>query len=416
MKILYLTPYLPSPPYSGGSRRMHGLISGVAESHEVSVLSLVGPGDNSAQVRATAEYCQEVVTVESERSSLSTSAKRSLQLRSMLGLSSYERLVSYDPAMQTALDEMVSRTRYDVINVEFSQMAYYRFPNTSQLVLDEHNIEYDILHRTLRVETDLRRKLYNYANYLKLRREEHAVWRKFDGCCLTSQRDEDILRREFPSLPTRVIPNGVDTQFFRSTGAPLEPMTLLFFGTMNYHPNTDGLHFFVTEIMPILKRQYPQLRLLVVGGASPDLITRFSSEDVTLTGSVEDVHPYIERAEILICPLRIGGGTRLKILEAMSMGKPIVSTSLGAEGIGVTNGQDILLADSPNDFAAQVGRLLDGAALRRELGSAARRLVEEQYDWRVAVRWLEAFYDHLLWSGRERTTPIPATAGISEGA
>src|SRR5262249_42032028 len=152
----------------------------------------------------------------------------------------YERAIYHSAAMQRALDEMVEGDRYDVINVEFSLMACYRFPTTVPIVLDEHNIEHDILYRTCKVERQAIRKLYNFVNYLKLRREERVAWRKVTGCILTSARDEAILRRECSALPTAVVPNAVDTSYFRATATPPDPLTILFFGAIDYYPNTDG--------------------------------------------------------------------------------------------------------------------------------------------------------------------------------
>lgn len=397
MKILFVTPYLPSPPRSGGPRRLHGLISGLSRLHSVSVLSLVEPGEEQAEfIRATRQYCAEVVPVENEHYGLPTSQKRALQLKSLVSPSSYERMVYHRPALQAALDQMFQRSRYDVINVEFSQMAYYRFPRTAKLVLDEHNIEYDILYRTYLAERGLGRKLYNYVDYLKLRREERRIWRKFDGCTLTSVRDEQLLRRDYPALPTTVVPNAVDTTFFRPGQTAAEPMTILFFGAIDYYPNTDGLLFFLRDVMPQVKERFPSVKLLVVGQSPPEIIRRWASDNVIITGLVDDVRPYLERASAVIVPLRIGGGTRLKIVEALAMGKAVVSTRLGAEGIDVTDERDILLADTAEAFARQVGRLLDNGTLVHRLGRAARLLAESKYDWQAAVRKLEDFYEALF--------------------
>lgn len=406
MKILFVTPCLPSPPGSGAARRMHSLISGLARSHSVSVLSLIQPGeDHTVYLSATRQYCDEVVTVENDRYGLSNAGKRSLQLRSLGSPNSYERLVHHRPALQAALDRMLERMHYDIINVEFTQMAYCRFPGTAKLVLDEHNIEYDIQYRTFAAETGAARKLYNYMNYVKLRREEQGAWRRFDGCAVTSARDQQMMLHDLPQLRTAVVPNGVDTSFFCPRDTTPEPQTLVFFGAIHYYPNRDGLLFFLHEVMPRLKERYPLLKLVIVGPSPPDEISRLAGEDVTITGFVDDVRPYLERASMVIAPLRIGGGTRLKILEAMAMGKAVVSTQLGAEGIDVTDGQDILLADTAGEFAAQVGLLLDEPALARRLGGAARHLVARTYDWQVSVRRLEDFYQALLGSEPEHAQP-----------
>ncbi len=402
MKLLFISPYLPYPLQSGGPRRVHGLISQLARRHDVTLLAFTAPGEDTEEaLQATRKICSEVVTVENSRvdRALSWKRKRGIQLRSLLHPHSYERLIYHNSSFQAALDRLVSRGKFDVITTEFSQMASYRLPRTSRLVLDEHNIEYDVLWRTATSERLSVRKLYSWVNYLKFRREERAAWRRFDGVTLTSERDREIVRRDLPSKPAAVIPNGVDADLFRPTPTAVEPGTILFFGAINYYPNSDGLLFFLDEVFPRIKRLHPNARLLIVGQLPPAAIAERASDDVIVTGLVDDVRTYLERAAVVIAPLRIGGGTRLKIVEAMSMGKPVVSTHIGAEGLDVRNGEHILLADTPDDFANQVVRVLNDAALAHSLGEAARNRAEALYTWQGAAQRLERFYHEL---------PLPA--------
>jgi glycosyltransferase involved in cell wall biosynthesis len=171
---------------------------------------------------------------------------------------------------------------------------------------------------------------------------------------------------------------------------------------MNYYPNIEGLLFFLDDVFPLVKRQRPGARLLIVGQQPPPSILERASDDIVVTGLVDDVRPYLERAAVAIAPLRIGGGTRLKIVEAMSMGKAIVATHLGAEGLDVKDGVDILLADTAEDFARHVVRVLDDPLLAQRLGEAARHSAETRYSWRGAVNRLERFYDELPPRSRSR--------------
>lgn len=418
MKLLFLSPYLPSPPQSGAPRRVHGLLSELARRHEVSLLALTAPGeDTEAAIRATRQYCAEVVTVESDRldRALSQKRKRAIQLRSLLQTRSYERLTYYHPLFQQEIDRLAARGDFDVITMEHSQMACYRLPNTARLVLDEHNIEYDILWRTTAAERLSIRKLYNRVNYIKLRREERAAWQQFDGITLTSDRDAMLLHRDAPEKPTAVIPNAVDTELFRPSGSPIEEGTILFFGAINYYPNTEGLLFFLDEVFPLVKQQHPKVRLLIVGQLPPPAITERASEDVIVTGLVDDVRPYLERAAVVIAPLKIGGGTRLKIVEAMSMGKPIVATHIGAEGLDVSDGEDILLGDTAEEFAAQVVHILGDAALAQRLGVAARNRAISKYSWHDAVNRLERFYHELPAPARAVQSTYKEEANVADG-
>ena len=411
MKLLFLSPYLPDPPRSGAPRRVHGLLTALARRHDVSLLAFTAPGEGTgAAIQATKEYCTEVVTVQNDRVdralALDRKRKRGIQLRSLFGTRSYERLIYHHSAFQRTLDSLLSRGDFEVITAETVLMAGYNLPRGARLVLDEHNVEYDILWRTTVAERPSVRKLYNWANYLKLRREERAAWRQFDGVTLTSARDEQLVRGAVPGTRTAVIPNAVDTAFFRPSLAPPEPGTILFFGAINYYPNTDGLLYFLDEVFPHVKRRHPGARLLIVGQLPPPAIVARAADDVIVTGVVDDVRPYLERAAVVIAPLRIGGGTRLKIVEAMAMGKPVVATSLGAEGLEVNDEEDILLADTAADFAGQIARVLGDAALARRLGEAARHRAEACYNWQAAVDRLEHFYREL-----RLPSSVPATAG-----
>jgi glycosyltransferase involved in cell wall biosynthesis len=402
LRILFVTRHLPSRQ-SGSPVRIRGLIAGLAERHTISVLSFVSPReDHRRALDELRPYTDEVVVIPNERFGLSRTAKRSMQLRSLFGAKSFARLRHESQPFQKALDRLCERSSFDIIQVETCVMAHYAFPSEPALILDEHNIEYEILRRTVGVAHGIPRKLHSYVDYLKLKAEEEASWRVADACAVTTPRDEAAIRQAVPTARTAVVPNAADTEFYSPQASRPEPATILFFGTIAHYPNTDGLLFFLDNVMPLLKRVRPDVRLLVVGPAPTPEIRRRAARDVIVTGEVPDVRPYLERAKVVIVPLRIGGGTRLKIVEAMAMAKPVVSTSLGAEGLEVTDGENILLADDARTFADRVARILGDDAVAMSLGSAGRRLVERSYDWNASARQLEALYRSMLLS-RERS-------------
>jgi glycosyltransferase involved in cell wall biosynthesis len=402
LNILFLTPYLPSPPGFGGARRLHGLMTGLARSHTISVLSLVNAAENhEASIRATREYCREVVTVPNSAFALSRRGKRALQLRSLVSRRSFEWLTHVRPEASAQLRALLAGQRFDVVNVEFSHMAPYRegLPRgrgAPLFVLDEHNIEYEILRRTAASESGTVRKVYNGVNWRKLRAEELAAWRSFDACTVTSAHDRDLLLRDLPATRAVIVPNAVDLDYFRARpeAPPAEPLSIIFFGAINYFPNADGLAYFLDEIFPRVRARVPGARLKVVGHTPEHLFAR-ANDFVEMKGFVPDVRVELERAASVIAPLRLGGGTRLKILEAMAMSKPVVSTPQGAEGLDVTDGREVLLANSPAAFADQLVRVLQDAALAQRLGSEARGLVERRYSWSASVAGLEKLYDDL---------------------
>jgi glycosyltransferase involved in cell wall biosynthesis len=378
---------------AGAQVRLLGLLACLARTHEVSLLSFVQPrADNARAVEAIRDYCEEVVTVPNDRLGSEGASKRALQVRSVLSSRSRLRMFHERRSFQTALDDLAARSRYDLVQVEGCYMARYAFPRDAAVVLDEHNIEYEIYRRSVSISTALPRKLYNFLDYLKLRSEEQRSWRTVDAVAVPSFRDQATIQRIVPGARVAVVPNAVDLEFFSPIGPRPEASTLLFFGAMNYFPNVDAVTFFLREVMPLLKRSHPTLKLVIVGSLPPPAVLRWAGSDVVVTGAVDDVRPYLERARGVVVPLRVGGGTRLKILEAMAMGKAVVSTTVGAEGLAVTDDHDILLADDAESFAAQTRRVLDDDALVARLGLAAHRLVETDYQWKASARKLEALY------------------------
>jgi glycosyltransferase involved in cell wall biosynthesis len=398
MKVLFVTPYLPSPPRFGGQRRMHGLMEELARHHEVSVLSLVNPNEDPTESeRVTREYCRRVVTVPNHDFGALGSRKRLLQIRSLFASHSYEHRISQTPAMQTALNRLLNEVSFDVVQVEFSNLAAYDFGAAKgYLCLDQHNIEYDVLRRTAGADVGTVRRVYNGVDWRKIRIEERRAWKRFHGCVLTSVRDEELLLRDVPGARTAVVPNGVDVDSFTPMAdvAP-EPDTVLFLGAINYFPNTEGLLFFLREAWPTLKTLRPAARLRIVGPKPPPIIATWPDPSVEVVGYVDDVRPHIARASAIVVPLRIGGGTRLKVLEAMALGKAVVSTTLGAEGIDVTHERDILLADDGAALAEQIARVLSDEGLRQRMGEFARKLAVDRYSWRSAAERLARFYGEL---------------------
>ncbi|HTA91621.1 MAG TPA: glycosyltransferase [Polyangiaceae bacterium] len=401
MKILFITPFLPSPPRFGGQRRLDGLMRGLAKSHEVSVLSFNRTDEwEHSSLEATRGYCREVVTIPN-LDLTDTREKRTLQARSLVSVHSFEHLLAARRAdFQAKLDQMLRATQYDVVQVEFAQMAAFHFAAHSRsgpiFVLDEHNIEFDILRRTARAKGELSRHLYNALNWRKLAREERTAWRRFDGVSLTSRRDEELILSEYPSAHTAVVPNGVDVSEFSPVEGAAEREMLLFFGAINYHPNHDGVVYFIDEVFPKIRLKHPNARFCILGPGARQSVLDRQGNGVEVLGMVDDVGPYIDRAAAVVVPLRLGGGTRLKIVEALSKGKPVVSTRLGAEGIDVVHDQHLLLADDPQEFANQVSRVLTDAALALRLGKAGRELMEQKYSWRSIVAGLERFYEARL--------------------
>ena len=242
------------------------------------------------------------------------------------------------------------------------------------------------------------RRLYAGANWRKLRREELGIYREADGVYLCSTEDERRLLDEIPEARTAVIPNAADVDYYqpRPTDPPPDGRTVVYFGLLSTVPNVDGVIHFVQHIWPRIAEAHPEARCKIIGARPSPSLLALAGPRVELTGFVPDLRPHLAAAAAVVVPLRLGGGTRLKIVEAMAMGKAVVSTTLGAEGIEAVPGRDILIADQPKAFADAVNGLLAEPGLAKRIGQAARQLAVERYSWSGAARALEGFYRQIL--------------------
>jgi sugar transferase (PEP-CTERM/EpsH1 system associated) len=388
LRVLIVTPSLPYPLVWGFGIRVYQIVKHLAKRHHVTVLAYAGPNDQDSvsALRQTGATIHTVV-----RDEPTTAAKRQAQLTSLLSRDSFQWRSLKSTAMQTAVDHVLATEHFDIIQVESSQMTGFDFKSSAALLVDEHNIEYELLYRTFATERSALRKFYNWLEYCKFRYEEQRSWKQFDGCILTSDREESMVRRHSPRTATLVVPNGVDIDYFQPTPGERDPNSIVFVGVMHYRPNVDAAIYFAREIMPRLVCERPSLTFTIVGGGPPDELRRVAARNIVLTDRVPDTRPYLARAGVVVVPLRMGSGTRLKVLEGLAMGCPLVSTSVGCEGITILNGEHLLLADDPAAFTRSVLRLLDDEALASRLGRDGRALVEARYSWPSVLRELEPF-------------------------
>jgi glycosyltransferase involved in cell wall biosynthesis len=406
MKILFVTPYVPSPPTFGGQRRIHGLMRALSNRHALSLLALYNPVDPIDEWhQRTRSFYPDTELFAQPAFGLQGRAKRTAQLRSLFELRSWDAISHRNEAMASRLHERLTRETWDAVIVEFAQMAVNltRLPRGVPCVVDEHNVEYDLQRRSATSSSNPLRRTFLEANWRKVRREELTTWRTFDGVSVTSPRDLAIVQAHAPQTRCVLSPNGVDLDEFTAPAGAPEPDTVIFFGAHNYFPNADGLRFLFAEIWPLVLAARPSTQLRVVGPLPPPDIVALRPPNVTFEGYVKDIVAEVGRAAIAIAPLRIGGGTRLKIVEAMALARPVVATSIGAEGIEVQHDRDLLLADAPREFAGAVLRLLAQPAEAAELGLRGRRLVEKAYSWDTSASRLEQLIEELI--ERRRTAP-----------
>ncbi len=394
MKILFVTPYLPYPLNNGGLIRVHQLAVNIASRHELTMLCM--EPDNDAQSAGLPVLQQRGITVETVpvADNQLIRNKRKYQLRSLFSSKTYQYHQYHSPMMQDAIDRHLASGEYDLVIVEFSQMGYYEFKTDVPTYVDQHNVEYEIMLRTFQSERNPLRKLLAWSEWRKYRNHEIENCRKFTACLTTSIRDAEILQERAPEMKCHVVPNGVDSEFFVGSETQIDPNMVLFTGTISYYPNTEGVMYFAQNIWPLIKKAKPEAVFCIAGKGPPAEVCKLAQQDssIEVTGSVDDMRDYYAKASVVAVPLRIGGGTRLKILEAMAMEKAVISTSLGAEGIDITDGQNILLRDTPQTFADAIVATMENEADRQRLEAAGRALVEEKYDWRaVTARLCEEF-------------------------
>jgi glycosyltransferase involved in cell wall biosynthesis len=282
------------------------------------------------------------------------------------------------------------------------------------VVLFEHNVEYLIWKRLATLESNPMRRALFELEWRKLRRQERNICRKADLTIAVSSEDRDRLTALAPDARVTSIPTGVDTSYFKPTTTPEIPGRLVFTGSMDWQPNEDAVTYFADRILPRIRQEVPTVSFAIVG-RRPNARVKALAEraGVLVTGTVDDVRSYIAEAAVYVVPLRAGGGTRLKIFEALAMQKPVVSTTVGAEGLALTPGEEFIAADDPDCFAREVVALIKDPIRRRVLGRAGRSLVETRYSWPHIAQAFETACEQAVTTHESTATASERRAHLS---
>ncbi len=390
MRILWLKSDLLLPLDKGGRLRTWHLMRHLARRHAITYLAFAEPASDPALVDGMAEVAEHVVTVP-----LSSAAKRSARFyaeaaRALVDPLPYAVSRYRSSSYRSAVAALFADTAFDLVVCDFLVPAVNLPPVLPcPAVLFTHNVEADIWRRHAETQTSpVARWLYGVQHRRMLAFEGRTLAR-FDGILAVSDADRDTLRHLYPevrSKPIAVIPTGVDTEYFTPPPEPPRAPHLVFTGSMDWLPNEDAVLFFCREILPLVRAEEPRATLSIVGRLPTARVRALATEPgVEVTGTVDDVRPHVGRAAVCVVPLRIGGGTRLKIFEAMAMGRAVVSTSIGAEGLPLEPGRHLLVADGARAFADAVLDLLRDEDRRRTIEAAAHACVVERYDWSVAA-------------------------------
>lgn len=390
MRVLIVAGYIPFPPIGGGNTRTYHLLQALAGRHELTLVAL-----SWGESRETPPFPVRVIDVPWEMPPLYQQMQFGEDALSATAL----RALAYETEepfyasfyQSAALEELlreISQDGFDVILIEGSYMARYldALPTDIPTVVDLPDLHTLMARREAESATGADRAGAEWELERTIRYERRMAARC--AACLTVSEDEAAAARRLLGVEhAQVAPNGVDTRFFMPSGDPPIPGYILFTGRMDYSPNVDAACYFGNEILPLIRQQLPQAKFHIVGLDPEAAVQELASDSVIVHGSVPDIRPFFRAAEVVVVPLRTGGGTRLKILEAAASGKAIVSTSLGAEGLAFRDGVELLVADSSLAFAQAVVSLIQEGARRRQLELRART-ASETYDWeRIGSRF-----------------------------
>ena len=393
MRILIISTQLPYPLTEGANIRIFNLIKQLSKDHEIHLASFIKSPKELDHAQSLQPYCKKVKLIEMNRSPL----KRLWQI----GISSiiskpYLVKINELKEMQNAVNELAREV--DAVQAEFPYGGQYIENVKCKRVLDEHNVESEILRNQFRYERNICRKASSFLQYLKMLNFEKKLCSKMDIILATSEEDKHILERSNEKV--FVVPNGIESTIEQAEDRGNKVVT--YTGVMSYRANVDAMLFFCKNMWPLVKREEADAKLVIVGKNPTKEIMGLASDDVMVTGEVRDIREYIRQTSVFVAPLRIGSGTRIKILEAMAHGKPVVSTKLGCMGLDVEQGKNIYIADDPQEFANYVTRLLREKDERIRIAKNSLELVKEKYTWDVISKKLEEVYKSGNQSGNNR--------------
>ena len=388
MRILWVKVGGLWPTNTGGRLRSFNILSELAREHEVSVLTTHLPGEDGEALRRQLPQCKRVQSFPFAALKFRDPRFPLVLARSWFSSMPVDVYKHQVPELRRAVDELLVSGDIDLCIADFAVAT----PNVPMdgpvpVMFFSHNVEYQILKRLAEAQLDPIRRGLLTIEWRKMRRYEAEICRKARLTVAVSAHDRDLHLADAAGAVIRDVPTGVDVSYFKANGTLENPVELVFTGSMDWHPNEDAIRHFINEILPAIRREVPHARLTVVGRNPSGSLRRDAEQaGVEVTGTVDDVRPYIDGAAVYVVPLRIGGGTRLKVFEALSMGKAVVSTGVGVEGLPLAPGKHYLKADDPASFASAVVSLLRDPERRQALGDAGRQLTHERFAWPQVAR------------------------------
>lgn len=391
MNILMISHTPLFPPRSGVVRRNLHMFLEAAREHAVTLLILGSGHDDEGFRRHYGDRFRAVVTVDIRNVGWRRVLRVCLYILTGWGWVRHW----HKRKVQKTIDALCTDAKPDIVHLTNPLLRMYRYPSSASVVADAHNVEYDNLERVSKESTGIVRRMFFRAFAWRLKQEESASCRRCDVVLAVSDRDRAMFRTMAPSTRIALVPNGVDLEEFAARHSGRKQHALLFVGMLDYQPNDSGIQFFLKNVFPRVQDKVPDAHLTIVGGNPSPAVRNAASPSVRVTGFVDDVRPYLQEAAVLVVPIYAGGGTRLKLLEAMAAGIPAVSTTIGCEGLDVCHNKHLLVADEPGAFADAVVRLLEDPALRNTLAGQALAAVRAEHGWDRIGDTLLAVYSSL---------------------
>jgi len=395
MKILLIVPFLPNTQTSGGQTRWYNIIKYLSKSHEITLLSLIKSDKEKKYIPELKKYCKKVEVF--------TRPKSPWTLRNLLFtvLTPYPLLVvrNFSFAEKKAIKKELDSGKYDLIHAEtFYVMPH--IPNTNiPSIMVEQTIEYQVYKHYVDNEVPLLLRPLFMIDILKLRYWELYYWKKANQLVAVSDEDREIMEK-LVGIRADVIPNGVDSDYYKAKSVAKKFPPRVMYGVTNFEwlQNVEAVEVLLKEVWPYIHKKMPETKLWLVGRMIPERFVKLAQkrEDIEITESIEDARDAYGSASLMVTPIRSSGGTRLKVLEAMAAGLPIVSTSNGVAGLGLEPNKQALISDSGEGMAKLAVKLLKDKILRQKIGEAGRLFVKENYDWKEVVKLHDKIYKKAL--------------------
>lgn len=398
MKILQLCHKPPFPPVDGGCVAMNAITSGLlAKGHQVKIIAVSTKKHPFIKAQVPPEYIKRTGL---ETVSIDTSLKVSAGLKNLFSSGSYNVERFYSSDFEDKLKEVLTNEKFDVIHFESIFVAPYlklaKALSDATVVLRAHNVEHQIWERMAEKTSNPLKKWYLGFLAKRLKEYELDILQQFDGIATITQEDMDYFINNGIKPPIEVFPLGIDSaQYKVAKPKEVEFPSLFHLGSMDWMPNEEGIKWFLEKVWIKVHTAYPELKLYLAGRNMPDWLANLDMEGVVIDGAVENARDYMSKKGVMIVPLLSGGGMRVKIIEGMALGKAIVSTTIGAEGINYTNGENMLIADTPEQMLEQIGKCLNDRNFFDRLGVNARKHAVANFDYKEVAGKLVGFYEKL---------------------